>query len=89
MSTYLSVALRTQLEDADDGQCVYCQTTVDNTGQALTIDHIVPVAGGGDTVFANLCRACRHCNEAKQDQTQAIDPVTGELVPLYHPRQQS
>ena len=89
MSTYLSAELRTLLEDVDDGQCVYCQTTVDNTGQALTTDHIVPVVEGGATVFANLCRACRHCNEAKHDQTQAIDPITGELVPLYHPRQQN
>lgn len=88
MSVYLSLELRRLLEEADDGQCVYCQTTVDNTGQALTTDHVVPVAVGGETVLANLCRACRRCNEAKHDQTRAVDPFTGELVPLYHPRRQ-
>jgi hypothetical protein len=87
MSAYLSVELRRLLEKADDGQCVYGQTRVENTGQALTTDHIQPVASGGETEFSNLCRACRSCNEAKGDQTQAIDPLTGETVPLYHPRQ--
>lgn len=88
MSVYLSLELRRLLDEADDGQCVYCQTTVDNTGQALTTDHILPVAAGGETVFANLCRACRRCNEAKHDQTHAIDPLTNERVLLYHPRRQ-
>lgn len=41
MSVYLTVELRRQLEEADDGQCVYCQTRVDVTGQPLTTDHIL------------------------------------------------
>jgi len=86
MSGYLAVELRRLLEEADNGQCVYCQTTEDNTGQALTVDHIIPVAKGGQTVFVNLCRACRRCNEAKGEQTKVIDPLTSESVPLYHPR---
>ncbi len=88
MSVYLSQELRRLLEEADNGQCVYCQTTVDNTGQALTVDHIVPTAKDGETSFANLCRACRRCNEAKHDQTHALDPLTSEFIPLYHPRRQ-
>ena len=88
MSVYLSVELRKLLEEADNGQCAYCQTAEDNTGQALTTDHIIPTAKGGGTIFENLCRACRHCNEAKGEQTEAIDPLTGENVPLYHPRRQ-
>ena len=89
MSVYLSIELRRLLEEADDGQCVYCQTRIDNTGQALTSDPIIPVVNGGGTNFLNLCRACRHCNESKGEQTYAIDPLTGETIALYHPRQQS
>jgi len=88
MMVYLSVELRSRLEEADDGQCVYCQTRVDITGQALTTDHIIPVAHGGKTNFLNLCRACRRCNEAKGEQIQATEPFTGEAVPLYDPRRQ-
>ena len=89
MSNYLSVELRKQLEELDNGQCAYCQTRTDNTGQALTVDHIIPLAKGGGNALENLCRACRNCNEAKRDQTYALDPLTGELVPLYHPRRQA
>ena len=88
MSTYVSVELRRMLIEADNGQCAYCQTTEDNTGQALTIDHVVPVAKGGETIFKNLCRACRSCNETKREQLDGIDPLTAERVLLYHPRQQ-
>lgn len=88
MSTYLSVELRRQLEEVDNGQCVYCQTREDNTGQSLTVDHIIPVAKNGGTVFQNLCRACRRCNESKREQTDGVDPLTGIKVPLYHPREE-
>ena len=37
----------------------------------------------------NLCLACRTCNEYKSDTTEAIDPLTGELLALFNPRQQS
>ena len=87
MSTYISVELRQLLEISDDGQCVYCQTNEYNSGQALTTDHCIPTAKGGETTISNCCRACRRCNEFKRDQTHTIDPLTGETVPLYHPRQ--
>ena len=54
----------------------------------MTYDHIQPRSKGGDTSFENLCLACRSCNEFKGNLTQAIDPLTAELVPLFHPRQQ-
>lgn len=87
MSTYLSDALRQQLIDADDHRCAYCQTTQANTGQPMVVDHLIPEAQGGQTQFDNLCFACRRCNEFKGAMTQAPDPLTGDITPLYHPRQ--
>lgn len=52
----------------------------------MTFDHILPVSKGGDISFENLCLACRSCNEFKSDTTEAKDPVTDEIVPLYNPR---
>lgn len=86
MSIYLSAALRQRLQQADDKQCAYCQTSVDNTGQPLTIDHIIPLATGGETTFDNLCFACRRCNESKRGMVVARDPLTGEMTALFHPR---
>jgi 5-methylcytosine-specific restriction endonuclease McrA len=88
MSTYLPVELRRLLETADDHQCAYCQTTQGNTGQPMVLDHIVPEMKGGKTEFANLCFACRRCNEFKGSTTHLQDLVTEEIVPLFNPRQQ-
>lgn len=86
MSTYLTSVLRKRLEDADDHLCVYCQTSVGNTGQPLTIDHVTPQSAGGETEFENLGLACRRCNEFKGGTIIAKDPLTGEEMPLFHPR---
>jgi 5-methylcytosine-specific restriction endonuclease McrA len=89
MSTYLSSNLQKRLEEADDHRCAYCQTSEANTGQPMTVDHILPRAQGGVTTYDNLCFACRCCNEFKSSQTTAEDPLSGEIVPLFHPRRNS
>jgi hypothetical protein len=85
----VSANVRAELLAADDQQCAYCQTTEANTGQPMTVDHIVPEARGGSTTFDNLCFACRRCNEFKGDVTTARDPLTNQIVPLFHPRTQT
>lgn len=88
MSTYLPTNLYNNLRDVDNRHCAYCWTMEANTGQPMTIDHIIPQSQGGLTKFGNLCFCCRRCNEFKRNQTQVEDPLTGEVVLLYHPRQQ-
>ena len=34
----------------------------------------------------NLAVACQGCNSHKAIHIDAIDPVGGNIVPLYHPR---
>lgn len=87
MSVYLSADLRERLLAADDHQCAYCQTSAFNSGQPMTVEHINPRAQGGETVFKNLCFACRRCNEFKSDAINAIDPLTGNSTELFNPRQ--
>ncbi|MCP4108703.1 MAG: HNH endonuclease [Desulfobacteraceae bacterium] len=86
MTTYLTSELRKRLQDADNRHCAYCHTSESNTGQPMTVDHIIPKSREGPTIFENLCFACRNCNEYKGSQTTAHDPLTGETVPLFHPR---
>jgi hypothetical protein len=52
------------------------------------VEHIVPTSHGGSDDEANLCLACRACNVRKSDRLVALDEVSGEEVPLFHPRQQ-
>lgn len=51
----------------------------------MQVDHIDP--SGGDTLD-NLCLSCWNCNNHKRQATEAIDPDTGQLVPLFNPRSQ-
>jgi hypothetical protein len=88
MATYLSEELRSRIEQADRRLCRYCLTTETNSGIRLTYDHITPVSKGGATSFENVCLACSACNEFKADATHAIDPLTGEALPLFNPREQ-
>jgi hypothetical protein len=85
MATYLSDDLRARIEEADGGLCRYCLVSEINSGMPLTYDHIQPRSKAGKTSFENVCRACRPCNEFKTSATHALDPLTGDSVPLFNP----
>jgi hypothetical protein len=50
------------------------------------VDHIIPRQHGGTDDPANLALACYHCNLHKGPNLSGIDPDTGVMVPLFHPR---
>jgi len=58
------------------------------SGVPLTLEHIMPKAKGGQDIEENLWLSCRLCNEAKATLTEAVDPQTGDLAPLFNPRTQ-
>jgi len=84
--TRISRSLRQRVVAEFRNQCAYCHTLTSITGARLVIDHIVPEAAGGQTVWENLCLACHSCNEFKGAQVEARDPLTGKSVLLFHPR---
>ena len=43
---------------------------------------------GGLTVLENSAWSCLHCNKHKGPNIAGLDPVTGKLVALFHPRLQ-
>ena len=44
--------------------CHYCERHVG--GQALTMDHVIPLVRGGRSVRGNLVPACKDCNSKKR-----------------------
>lgn len=68
--------------------CEYCRSPSAYSPQAFSVEHIVPRAEGGPTQGDNLALACQGCNNHKFTKTAAPDPMTGETVPLFHPRRQ-
>jgi hypothetical protein len=55
---------------------------------AFHVDHIIPKQHGGSDDPSNLALACFHCNLRKGPNLTGIDPDTGVLVPLFHPRRE-
>jgi 5-methylcytosine-specific restriction protein A len=51
----------------DAGICHYCQKKF--LPKELTMDHLVPLARGGQSVKNNLVPACRECNSSKKLST--------------------
>ncbi len=54
-------------------------------GVPMVLDHVIPLAAGGESTFDNLCLCCYRCNEFKGAKHQASDPRTGETTRLYNP----
>jgi hypothetical protein len=75
-----------QVTERADGNCEYCRSQARYATQPFSVEHIVPRVKGGPTTLENLALACQGCNNHKYDKVVAPDPVSGETVPLYHPR---
>ena len=67
--------------------CEYCQISEKHSPVArLQIEHIIPRKHGGTDDLDNLALACVDCNLHKGANLTGIDPDSGEIVELYHPR---
>lgn len=70
------------------GCCEYCRSQARFAIQPFSVEHIIPKSQGGQTTLDNLALACQGCNNHKYTKTEGRDPVIGDIVPFYHPRQQ-
>ena len=66
--------------------CEYCRMPSRFYRTPFHIDHIVARQHGGATTSDNLALACLHCDLHKGTNLARIDPHTGLLTRLYHPR---
>jgi hypothetical protein len=67
-------------------RCEYCLLPEELASTPFQIDHIIAQSHGGLTTADNLALACFHCNNFKGPNLAGIDPNTGEVVRLFHPR---
>ncbi|MBI3653154.1 MAG: HNH endonuclease [Acidobacteria bacterium] len=84
----IPAALERKLRQQGRNRCGYCLSSEVLIGMPMEIEHLLPVASGGQSVEANLWLCCRRCNEFKGAQTQGIDPHTLDTVALFNPREQ-
>ena len=84
---YITTSEQQEVVNRANRRCEYCQCPMDYSSQSFVLEHIIPVAKGGETSLSNLALACGGCNSYKYTKQEAIDPTSSENVPLYHPRQ--
>ncbi|MEA5549681.1 HNH endonuclease [Anabaena cylindrica UHCC 0172] len=69
--------------------CEYCYSQEKFATHSFSIEHIKPLSKGGESNFDNLALSCQGCNNYKYNKTEIQDPVSREIVPIYHPQQQN
>lgn len=72
-----------------NARCEYCQLPQALTRLPCEIDHIIASKHGGATKPGNLALACFACNHHKGSNIAGIDPISGAIVRLFHPRRHS
>ncbi len=87
--TYIPDKLREEVQTNAGWRCEYCLLHQDFAYYTHEIDHIYAEKHGGITIIDNLCLACADCNRHKGSNLCSLDPNTGEIVSLYHPRNMS
>jgi hypothetical protein len=88
MSERVSAALLKLARERARHRCEYCHLPQSSQEAVFHIDHIRPRSVGGPTKANNLALACVTCSLRKGARTQARDPLSGELVSLFHPRRE-
>ena len=66
--------------------CEYCRMPQRFDDLSFEIDHVVASAHGGKTISGNLALSCFSCNRFKGPNLAGIDPRSGRLAKLFHPR---
>lgn len=67
-------------------RCEYCRLPQHASALRFHIEHIIARQHGGADDPANLALACPESNYQKGTNLSGIDPDTGEVTPLFHPR---
>ena len=81
----MDAGLRRFVRERAGNRCEYCRVHQDQDPfYGFPIDHIIAQQHRGETELDNLCLSCYRCNSHKGPNIASIDPVTGDMVPLFH-----
>jgi 5-methylcytosine-specific restriction endonuclease McrA len=68
------------------GAYEYCQLPQAASVLPHQVDHIIGKQHQGTDALDNLCLCCIRCNLKKGPNIASVDPETGHVVSLFHPR---
>ena len=86
MSERVNQALRAQVIARAAHRCEYCGLPDAVALVKHQPDHTIATKHGGVTNLKNLAYACYSCNHLKGSDIASLDPATGLVTRLYHPR---
>jgi hypothetical protein len=80
--------LREFVRERANDCCEYCRLPEAVSGRLpFHVDRVRAIQHRGTETEENLCYACSKCNLFKGPNPSSYDPLTDELVRLFHPRQ--
>jgi hypothetical protein len=83
----MGIATREAVRRRAGGRCEYCHLPQAAVSFAsFHVEHIVARQHGGSDDPSNLAMACDRCNLFKGPNLTGIDPETGAVTALFHPR---
>ncbi len=84
----MDAATRQLVRQRAGNRCEYCLLRQEQSGLSHHVEHIVAKQHGGTDDPDNLALACNRCNAHKGPNLTGIDPATGQVVSLFHPRRE-
>jgi HNH endonuclease len=67
-------------------RCEYCRLHQKHSELLHHVEHVVARQHNGSDDLDNLALACHRCNLHKGPNLSGIDPLTGNVEVLFHPR---
>ncbi len=83
----MDAALSQFVQQRAGDRCEYCRLAQVHSGLRFHLEHIIAKQHGGTNHVGNLALACPECNYHKGTNLTGLDPDTGKVTRLYHPRQ--
>ena len=82
----MDAATRELVRHRAANRCEYCLLHQAHSEFTHHIEHITAKQHGGNDSVDNLALACHRCNLRKGPNLTGVDPLTGEITRLFHPR---
>lgn len=83
----MDAALQQAVHERAKQRCEYCHFPAAFAELPFHHDHVIAQQHGGEATLDNLAFACCHCNRYKGPNLSSVDPVSSQIVQLFHPRQ--
>lgn len=84
----MDTKLREFVRERAGHRCEFCRLPQAFSELRFHIEHVIPRQHQGNDTADNLALACPACNQHKGTNLTGVEPDTGQVVLLFHPRRE-